>query len=110
VTPSPTISPSPTDVLQITGATPGCQGRSGCWQIAESNGRTVAGTLEQQLEKQGFVLTRQELEPDTGFRVYLVAKEGMQSYYLHMIWSDRGTAYIRDENLLSYDQITAIAQ
>jgi hypothetical protein len=106
--PSASPSPSPTDALQITGAVPGCNGRAGCWQIADSNGRTVAGNLEQQLEKQGFILTQKDLDQDTGFRVYEVAKDGVKQYYLHMIWSDRGTAYIRNDNLLSHSQLTTI--
>lgn len=108
--PSPSLSPSPppTDILQITGAAPGCNGRAECWQLAESNGRTVAAKLEQHLEQQGFVLTQKELDQETGFRVYEVSKNGVKQYYLHMIWSDRGTAYVRDNNLLSHSQLSVI--
>ncbi|MGG6284276.1 hypothetical protein ACQ4M3_22055 [Leptolyngbya sp. AN03gr2] len=106
ITPSP--SPSPTDGLQIAGAVPGCKGQVGCWQIADSQGRTIARTLEQQLEQQGFTLTQKELDQDTGFRVYEVSKDGVKQYYLHMIWSDRGTAYVRNADLLSHSQITTL--
>jgi hypothetical protein len=108
--PSPSVSPSPTDALAIVGATPGCRGKAGCWKLTESNGRTIAGTLEQKLESQGFTYSDLNAEPDTGFRVYEVAKDGVKQYYLHMIWNDRGTAYVRDENQLSYDQLVAEVQ
>lgn len=113
-TPSPTTtpspSPSPKDVLQLDGATPGCNGREGCWQIQETKGRMVAGTLEQQLQNQGYQVTEKELNEDTGIRVYQVEKAGTPSYYLHLIWSDRGTAYVRNSQILSRSELEAITQ
>ncbi|BAU12337.1 hypothetical protein LEP3755_28660 [Leptolyngbya sp. NIES-3755] len=108
ISPSPSVSPSPVDKLQIVGAVPGCNGQSGCWQIANSQGRAIAGTLEEQLQQQGFTLTEKDLDQDTGFRVYEVAKDGVKQYYLHIVWSDRGTAYVRNTDLLSHSQITAM--
>jgi hypothetical protein len=109
VTPSPSItpSPSPTDVLQIEGAQPGCNGRIGCWQMAETKGRIIAETLEQQLQKQGYELRKLELDDDTGIQVYEVAKDGTRQYFLHLIWSDRGTVYVRNPEILSRGQLEA---
>jgi outer membrane biosynthesis protein TonB len=107
--PSPPPSSPGADVLHLNGASPGCNGQAECWQINESNGRTVAGKLEQQLEQQGFVLTEKDLNQDTGFRVYEVAKDGVKQYYLHLIWSDRGTVYLRNQTLLSQSQLSEIS-
>lgn len=105
VTPSP--SPSPTDVLQLEGAQPGCNGLIGCWQMAETRGRMVAGTLEEQLQKQGYEVRKLDLDDDTGMQVYEVAKNGTRQYFLHLLWSDRGTIYVRNPELLSRGQLEA---
>jgi len=105
--PSPSLSPSPSpkDVLQLDEATPGCNGREGCWQVLETKGRMVAGTLEKQLQDQGYQVIEKELNEDTGMRVYQVEKTGTQPYYLHFIWSDRGTAYVRNAQILSRSEL-----
>lgn len=108
VSPSPSPSPSPKDALQIDGATPGCNGREGCWQVLETKGRMVAGTLEKQLQNQGYQVTQKELDEDTGMRVYQVEKAGTEPYYLHFVWSDRGTAYVRNPQILSRSELEAL--
>ncbi|GAP96062.1 hypothetical protein [Leptolyngbya sp. NIES-2104] len=108
VSPSPSPSPAPKDALQIDGATPGCNGREGCWQVLETQGRKIAGTLEKQLQNQGYQLTEKDLDEDTGMRVYQVEKSGTQPYYLHFVWSDRGTAYVRNPQILSRSELAAL--
>jgi outer membrane biosynthesis protein TonB len=99
--PSPSPSPSPTDGFQIEGAKPGCNGLLGCWQVSETQGRRVSKTIEQQLETQGYTLTQQELNDDVGMIAFEVTKQGVFQYYLHVIWGDRGTTYLRDKQLIS---------
>ncbi|MBD2081631.1 hypothetical protein [Leptolyngbya sp. FACHB-17] len=107
--PTPTPSPSPKDALQLDGATPGCNGREGCWEIAETQGRMISKTLEKQLQDQGYQVTEKDINEDVGMRVYQVEKSGTQPYYLHFIWSDRGTAYVRHAQILSRSELEAIA-
>ncbi len=109
--PSLSVSPSPTDEIQIEGAQKGCSGLLGCWQVPETKGRMVTETLERKLKAQGFVLTPQDLDDDTGMSVYAVAKQdGAFQYYLHIIWSDRGTVYVKQPQLIStIDELRAIA-
>lgn len=110
LTPSPTPSPSPKDVLQLDGAAPGCDGREGCWQIAETQGRMISTTLEKQLQDQGYQVIEKDINEDTGMRVYQVEKSGTQPYYLHFIWSDRGTAYVRHAQVLSRSELETITR
>jgi hypothetical protein len=104
LTPSPTPSPTP-DAFQLNGAKP-C-GILGCFQLSETNGRLVAQDLEQKLTQQGYSLSEQDIADDTGMKVYKVTKDNQLKFYLHAIWSDRGTLYIQKPTLVGSRDLLA---
>ena len=77
--------------------------------MAETQGRRIAGDLERRLQNQGYTLVQQELDDDTGMRVFEVSKGGTRQYFLHLIWSDRGTIYVRHPTLMSRTELEAAA-
>jgi hypothetical protein len=74
-------------------------------------GREVSNQVERKLQAEGYILTRQDLDDDTGMLVYEVKKQdGTFQYYLHVIWSDRGTVYVQRPQLISsLEQLKVIA-
>jgi hypothetical protein len=97
----------PADELPIAGAKPACDGLVGCWQVPETKGRLIASTVEEKLQAQGYILTSQDIPDDTGMLAYEVKKDGKFQYYLHLAWSERGTVYLQNPELLSLADVEA---
>lgn len=89
------------DFAKTAGAQPGCSGEQDCWQIAQSNGRLVAQDVKQHLEQKGYTVTKLELNDDTGIEIAEVAKNRNVEYYLHLLWTERGTVYLLNDTRLS---------
>jgi hypothetical protein len=95
----PTQQPTPQqptkpDVFQIQGTT-ACETVKDCYASTETNGRSVALTLEQTLRTQGYELKEMDLADDTGMKVYQLFLKGAPKDYLHIIWTDQGTRSLR---------------
>lgn len=105
----PTPAPSP-DVFQIQG-TIACDGIKNCYASAETNGRLVSETLEQQLRDQGYTLQPIELDEDTGMKVYHLFQNGQPKDYLHIIWTDQGTRHLRlPQPVTNRQELAAVAR
>lgn len=108
VTPSVTPTPDPPDalatVLNRGDAKPGCKNLGDCWQVEESQWRSFAGDLKQQLEQQGYQVEPVDQGDDTGMQVYKVSKNGVQKY-LHLISRDQRTVYLLQPELLNRDEL-----
>jgi hypothetical protein len=106
--PSPTPSPTPEtieDVLQIPGAK-GCNSLIGCWQVGETQFRSVAENLQKRLEQDGYQVEKlDDIEDDIGRSVYRVSKDGETPYYLNVLSIDQGTIYVRSPRLLSREEL-----
>ena len=92
--PAPTVPPKTPDIFQIQGTT-ACDNVKDCYVSIETNGRSIAQTLEQTLRAQGYTLAPIELAEDTGMKVYHLFQNGQPKDYLHIIWSDKGTRSLR---------------
>ncbi|OLP15731.1 hypothetical protein BST81_24745 [Leptolyngbya sp. 'hensonii'] len=73
----------------------------GCWQVEDTQWRSIAGNLKQRLRDQGMELAELDLEDDTGLRVYEVSKDGKLQYYLNLLSTDRGTIYVLNPRQMS---------
>lgn len=109
---SPTSEPpSPYATFpHLESTTAGCGDRENCWQSADTQWRSLARTLEQNLQNQGYSLTQLDLETDTGVRVYRVAKAGEPEYYLNLISTFQGTVYLISEQLMTAVEIRQAAE
>ncbi|HEY9656232.1 MAG TPA: hypothetical protein V6C50_12170, partial [Crinalium sp.] len=105
--------PAPTpgsDVFQVEGAI-ACEGIKDCYASAETNGRQISETLEQQLQAQGYTLQPLDLNEDTGMKVYRLFQKGQPRDYLHIIWTDQGTRSLRlPEPVKNRQALAAVAQ
>lgn len=123
LTPTPTPIPSPTPP-PVEEAIPyadfphalnaqGCDGVENCWQTSDTQWRSIATSLQQSLQDQGYNLqdiTEQRLGEITGKRIYEVSREGDSPYYLNLISTlDRGTVYRMTDTPLSLAEMEAIA-
>lgn len=111
-TPSPvTVKPSPSpDGFQIQGAI-ACEGIKDCYASPETNGRSVASTLEQQLQAQGYTLKLLDLAEDTGMKIYQLSQNGQPKDYLHIIWTAQGTRSLRlPQPVTDWEQLAALAK
>ncbi|WP_421658766.1 hypothetical protein [Leptothermofonsia sp. ETS-13] len=103
--------PEPANVLvmfsKVAGAVPGCSNSKGdCWQVNETQWRSVAGNLEQQFEQQGYRVDKlDDLEDEEGMGIYEVSKPGAPTHYLHFLLTDRGTVYLLDSKRLSRGEL-----
>ncbi|MGA7935290.1 MAG: hypothetical protein WCA35_17200 [Kovacikia sp.] len=120
-TPFPVASPTPSPVPSPTsetgaaiaafsktaGASPACnQQTETCWQVKETQWRSVARDLTKRLEDEGFDVTKlDDLEIDTGMGIYQVSKSGVPKYYLHLLLTDQGTSYLLKEKPLSQGEL-----
>jgi hypothetical protein len=95
--------------LQIEGAEQGCSGSQDCWQVEETQWRSIADNLEERLQADGYAVTQLDLEDDTGLRVYEVIKQGNPKYYLHLLSTSHGTVYLVKSKLLSREEFQQMA-
>lgn len=109
--PSPTPSPTVTDPLALfakaEGAEPGCSDsrKTDCWQLEDTQWRSVASSLEERLENQGYAVTKlDDLEDEMGMGIYKVDKDGVTKY-LHLLLTDRGTVYLLESKPLSRSEL-----
>lgn len=123
--PSPSLSPTPLPVVasppsespgpyatfpHVEGTSAGCGGRENCWQSADTQWRSLARTLEQNLQDQGYSVTQLDLETDTGVRVYRVTKASEPAYYLNLISTFQGTVYLISEQPMTALEIRQAAE
>lgn len=111
--PTPQLTPPdqtaiPVNFPHAVGSQPGCGGRNGCWQNENTQWRSIATTLKQDLENQGYTLTPVEIGSDTGMRIYQVSKMGEPPYYLNLLSTLQGTVYIVSEEPLTPEELTAM--
>jgi hypothetical protein len=109
--PTPSPSPSVTDPLALfakaEGAAPGCSEakKAECWQLEDTQWRSVAGNLEKRLQNQGYSVTKlDDLEDETGMGIYKVDKDGVTKY-LHLLLTSRGTVYLLESKPLSRSEL-----
>jgi hypothetical protein len=96
--------------FQIQGAT-ACVSVKDCYASSETNGRSIAQTLEDRIKAEGYVLDPIELGEDTGMKIYRLFQKGQPKDYLHIIWSDKGTRSLRLPQMeKDYDQLARIAK
>lgn len=112
-TPTPHLTPPDQTIIPVNfphavGSQPGCGGRDGCWQHESTQWRSIATTLKQDLENQGYTLTPLEIGSDTGMRIYQVSKMGEPPYYLNLLSTLQGTVYIVSEEPLTPEELTAM--
>jgi len=118
---SPSPSPTPVsfagEVFGELGATPGCNGKEGCWQVV-GNWRQMAmdsSSLMEKLRSQGYAI--KEYRIDDFFQVYSLTKNG-ENRYLYLFNSpeispngDQKTlTLINPQGDLSQSQIESLAQ
>ncbi|MCL6434220.1 MAG: hypothetical protein K6T90_08365 [Leptolyngbyaceae cyanobacterium HOT.MB2.61] len=109
--PSPTPEPEPTNILvifsRLAGAVPGCSNsKKDCWQVNETQWRSVASNLEQQFEQQGYRVDKlDDLEDEEGMGIYELTKPGTPPHYLHFLLTDQGTVYFLDSKRLSRGEL-----
>ena len=97
------------DFPHYEGAQPGCNGLFGCWQIPETQWRSVSRNLIENLEAQGYEVEPLDLEDDTGRRVYKVSKSDEIKYYLNLLSTDQGTVYRLSQEPLSREELNQAA-
>lgn len=119
-TPSPTPTPTPEETpaspsvfpqnFHPSDAQPGCdRDRQNCWQTAETRWRSVALNFEQTLEQRGYeVQPLDDLDQDTGVRMFRISKDGNAQYYLTVVSTLAGTRYAHSEQRLSLEEINQL--
>ncbi|UBF25181.1 PepSY domain-containing protein [Kovacikia minuta CCNUW1] len=112
--PKPKPTPSPTfetgaaiaAFSKTMGASTGCNSPTEtCWQIADTQWRSVEASLVGQLEAQGFDVTRLDLEDDIGMGVYKISRNGKTEHYLHLLSTTQGTSYVLKDKQLSRGEL-----
>jgi hypothetical protein len=93
------------DFPHLEGAQPGCNGLLGCWQLPETQWRSVSRNLIENLEAQGYKVEPLDLEDDTGRRVYKVSKGNELKYYLNLFSTQQGTVYRLSQQPLSREEL-----
>lgn len=122
--PNPSLTPSPSpapvsfagEVLGELGATPGCNGKEGCWQVAGNWRQTAVDSspLMARLRSQGYDIT--EHRSDDFLQVYALTKN-RESRYLYLLNSpeislngeQRTLTLINSQGDLNQSQIEALA-
>jgi hypothetical protein len=80
-----------------------------CYALTETNGRAVFTQLEQRLVQKGYALEKLELDDDVGMSVYKLSRDGKVQDYLHLLWTDHGTTYLRSPKVLSRRELSELA-
>lgn len=117
--PEPMAEPIPEPEPQIYADFPHFQGAQqadcgseACWTSPVAGSwRGAAQSLQNNLEAQGYILnniTGEVLSTETGVRIYRVAKEGEDPYYLNLVSVDDGILYSLTPAPLSQDRLVAL--
>ncbi|RMG13692.1 MAG: hypothetical protein D6728_04270 [Cyanobacteria bacterium J055] len=111
-TPDPTPDPTPTpfhDFPHASGAQSGCNGRDDCWQTSETQWRSIASNLSQDLQNRGYEVEQVNIATDTGMRVYRISKTGETPYYLHLVSTLQGTKYVTSQTQMTTEELEELA-
>lgn len=118
-TASPTLSPAPlsesptsfaAEIPHATiGGEPGCGGQENCWQTQDTQWRSVARALEQELENKGYEVKSQTDDEVPGFRVYEVSRDG-ETEYLNLLSTLQGTFYILADQPMTRDELEQLTE
>lgn len=117
--PSPSLTPAPepspeaaglgellSTFAKEDGATPGCKdSRNDCWRLENTQMRSVAVTLEERFEAQGYEIGEMDDYSETGMKIYKVSKPGKPSSYLHFFSTLKGTVYYLNSAPLSVEEL-----
>jgi hypothetical protein len=117
--PSVTASPAPSPEVATSfaaeiphtaiGGEPGCGGQENCWQTQDTQWRSVARALEQELENQGYEVESQTDDEVPGFRVYEVSKNG-ETEYLNLLSTLQGTFYVLADQPMTRDELEQLTE
>ncbi|MEY3299298.1 MAG: hypothetical protein RLZZ597_2558, partial [Cyanobacteriota bacterium] len=87
-------------------------GVEACWTSPVEGGwRGAARSIQDNLEAQGYRLsniTGEVLSTETGVRIYRVAKDGEDPYYLNLVSVTEGILYSLTPTPLSEDRLVAL--
>jgi hypothetical protein len=110
--PIPSASPTPANELQMEGATTGCigSGTKDCFTLTQTNGRLFAQQIEEHFKDKGYDLNKQDLDDEHGMTVYQLSKQGSPKDYLHVLWDEQGTTYLRFPKVLNHQELTLMAR
>ncbi len=111
----PVTEPEPqpyADFPHFQGAQQADCGGETCWTSPVEGGwRGAAGSLQDNLEAQGYTLsniTGEVLSTETGVRVYQVTKDGEDPYYLNLVSVTEGILYSLTPAPLTEDRLVAL--
>lgn len=112
--PSPTPLPSPTptpfaDFPHAEGAVQGCHDSEQCWQVADTQWRSLSRSLSEQLTAENYQLRELDLGDDAGRRVYELTDPAGEISYLSLISTLQGTVYLLTSEPLTGEEMDAIA-
>jgi hypothetical protein len=110
-TPSPEVAASFAAEIPhaAIGGEPGCGGQENCWQTQDTQWRSVARALEQELENQGYEVESQTDDEVPGFRVYEVSRNG-ETEYLNMLSTLQGTFYVLADQPMTRDELEQLTE
>ena len=111
--PTPEPEPQPyADFPHFQGAQQVDCGVEACWTSPVEGGwRGAARSIQDNLEAQGYRLsniTGEVLSTETGVRIYRVAKDGEDPYYLNLVSVTEGILYSLTPTPLSEDRLVAL--
>lgn len=102
----PNLENAVADFSQSAKAQPGCGTGEDCWQVEDTQWRTVASKLTQTLELKGYQVGKlDDLDDDTGMGIYRVVATNGEKTFLHLLLTDRGTVYVLDPKQLTREQL-----
>ena len=115
--PTPSPTPSPEAITSFAaeiphaaiGGEPGCGGQENCWQTQDTQWRSVARELEQELENKGYEVESQTDDEVPGFRVYEVSKDG-ETEYLNLLSTLQGTFYVLADQPMTRDELEQLTE
>ncbi|NJL45096.1 MAG: hypothetical protein HC922_03755 [Leptolyngbyaceae cyanobacterium SM2_3_12] len=88
-----------------------CGDRANCWRTPTNNWRAARGSLQAQLEAQGYILTdvtSAVLGIDTGVQVYTVTRPGEEDYYLSLVSVQDGVLYTMAPQPITRDELETL--
>jgi hypothetical protein len=93
----------------VEGAQAGCHASESCWQTADTQWRSLATSLRQTLQMQGYSLEELPLDEDTGRRIYRVSKPNEIPYYLNLVSTREGTVYFLTEQPMTAEALNQVS-